>query len=201
MSDQYPLDLSPSPKFIFENFIEGKSNQIALKSILAFPEWPAPVFILHGPEGSGKTHLGEAWQASNTDVIFLDDAAGLDEDKLFAMTNQALNGELSGLLLADRQHPDQWPVKLPDLRSRLNYIPKLEISEPDNDILEPIVRKLFEDTGRSIKGDIISHIISRYERSIPILMVLVNQLDHAARREKRDMTLKFVSSFLKRTRG
>lgn len=201
MSDQYPLDLSPSPVFTFENFFEGESNRIALKSILAFPDWPAPIFILFGPKGSGKTHLGAAWRSVNDDVIFLDDASQMDEASLFATTNQALNGELRGLLLADHRHPDEWDIKLPDLRSRLNYIPKLSLEEPDNDILEPIIRKLFEDKGRAVKADIVSHIIGRYDRSIPALVRLIHDLDLAASREKRDMTLKFVAAFLKRAGG
>lgn len=201
MSAQYPLDLSPNPVYSFENFFVGESNRIALKSIKAFPDWPAPVFILFGPEGSGKTHLGEAWQSAHEGVSFIDDASRLNEDDLFSMTNRALNGELPGLLLADRLHPDHWRVNLPDLRSRLDYIPKLQVDEPDNEVLESVVRKLFEDRGRAVRGDIVKHMIGRYERTVPALMNLVSELDVAASREKRDLTLKFVSAFLKRAGG
>lgn len=198
MAAQYPLDLSPDPVFAFENFIAGQSNLIALKSLTSYPDWPAPIFILFGPKGCGKTHLGTAWKNKHRDVVFLDDCLDVDQTELFTVTNSALNGEIPGLVLAARDHPAKWPVKLPDLRSRLNYIPKLEMGEPDEDILGPIIRKLFEDQGRTVKSNIVSYIIGRYERSVPAVSDLVKRLDFAARQEKKDLTQKFVAGFLKR---
>lgn len=201
MAEQLPFDLSPDLICTFENFIEGQSNAIAIRSLKSFPDWPAPVFILFGPAGSGKTHLGKAWASVFSDVIFQDDARDLSDDEMFFVINQALNGDISGLVLADRQHPDQWGACLPDLKSRLNYVPKLELKEPEEDILGPIIRKLFEDCGRDIKASTVTYIIERYERSVPAVVKLVNKLDFEARREKRDVTQSFVSRFLKRAGG
>lgn len=198
MVEQYPFDLSPDPVFSFENFVEGQSNFVALKSVRAYPDWPAPIFIVFGPKGCGKTHLGTAWKSENPKVVFQDDCLRMSEDELFAVTNAALNGDTPGLLLAAREHPDLWSVKLPDLRSRLNYIPKLEMGEPDEDILGPIIRKLFEDRGRTVKSNIVSHIVGRYERSVPAVSELVQRLDFAASQEKKDLTQNFVASYLKR---
>lgn len=198
MVDQYPLDLSPDPVFSFDNFVEGQSNLTALRSVKAYPDWPAPVFILFGPKGCGKTHLGSAFAKKHADTMFLDDCQDVPEDQLFLIVNRALNGETSGLLMAARTHPDQWSIELPDMRSRLNYIPKLEMGEPDEDILEPIIRKLFEDQGRAVKSNIVRYIIDRYDRSVPAVSDLVQKLDFAARQEKKDLSQKFVASFLKR---
>ena len=197
MAEQLPFDLTPDPVFSFDNFVDGRSNEVAVRSLRAFPDWPAPVFILFGPAGSGKTHLGTAWREMATNVEFQDDASGLSDEALFSVINRALNGEVSGLVVAARQHPDEWPVRLPDLKSRLNYIPKLELAEPDEDILAPIIRKLFDDRGRQIKADIVAYIISRYERSVPAVAKLVEELDVAASRAKKDITQNFVSRFLK----
>lgn len=201
MPEQLPFDLSPDPVFTFDNFIEGASNSIAIRSLRSFPDWPAPIFILFGPAGSGKTHLGTAWTKAYSDVAFQDNATDLSDEDMFSVINQALNGEMNGLVLADRDHPDHWNVDLPDLRSRLNYIPKLELAEPDEDILGPIIRKLFEDRGRDIKASTVSYIVERYERSVPAVIALVRQLDIEASQEKRDITQAFVSKFLKRAGG
>lgn len=198
MAEQLPFDLSPGPVFTFENFIDGQSNAIAVRSLKSFPDWPAPVFILFGPAGSGKTHLGTAWATTFDNVIFQDNATELSDPDLFTVINRALNGEIDGLVVADREHPDHWNVQLPDLRSRLNFIPKLELEEPDEDVLSPVIRKLFEDRGRAIKSDIVSYIIDRYERSVPAVAQLVEALDLAASQDKRDITQAFVSRFLKR---
>lgn len=201
MAEQLPFDLTPEPVFSFENFIIGQSNSIAVKSLKAFPDWPAPIFILFGPSGSGKTHLGTAWRHHFEKVEFQDDSNDLSEADLFSVINRALNGEISGLVVAGREHPDNWSVKLPDLRSRLSYIPKLELGEPGEDILDPIIRKLFEDRGRRIKADTVSYIVSRYERSVPAVAKLVENIDLAASREKKDITQNFVARFLKRARN
>ncbi len=198
MAEQLPFDLSPNPVFTFDNFVEGQSNAIAIRSLKSFPDWPAPIFILFGPAGSGKTHLGTAWMTAFSGVTFQDNATELTDEDMFSVINQALNGEICGLVLADRQHPDHWNVSLPDLRSRLNYIPKLELAEPDEDVLGPIIRKLFEDRGRDIKASTVSYIVERYERSVPAVIALVRQLDLEASRDKRDITQAFVGSFLRR---
>lgn len=198
MSEQYPFDLLPEPEFTFANFYEGQSNRTALRAIKAFPDWPAPVFILSGPQGSGKTHLGQAWLASHDNIQFVDDAAFQNDDDLFSVINKALNGELDGVLLASRELPHKWRVGLPDLRSRLDYIPKITMTDPGDDILEPIIRKLFEDHGRSTKANIVQYITAHYDRSVPAVSKLVKEIDMAARQQKRDVTRKFVSDFLKR---
>jgi len=50
--------------------------------------------MLIGPQGCGKTHLGQAW-ATKTGGMFVDDASTSEEEALFAIMNQALNGETS----------------------------------------------------------------------------------------------------------
>ena len=39
------------------------SNSAALRLIESWPDWPAPVVLLSGPAGSGKTHLAHIWAA------------------------------------------------------------------------------------------------------------------------------------------
>jgi len=202
MPDQYPLDLTPSANYSFEQFLSGKSNLDALRAVKAYPDWPAPALLICGPIGCGKTHLGSAWfNATNTNEnleVFLDDIETIDEDDLFLSINKALNGEIPALLMTSTKLPENLGITLPDLRSRLNYIPIFTMSEPDEDILEPIIRKIFEDQGRSVKADVVKYIYTHFERSVPAVSKLVAEIDQAARTDKKDVTRSFVSSFLKR---
>jgi chromosomal replication initiator protein len=57
------LSLPVEPRYIFENFVVGKSNELAYNAALAVSEPDAPGFnplFLHSTTGLGKTHLMHA---------------------------------------------------------------------------------------------------------------------------------------------
>ena len=193
---QIPLDLSPEPSHSFASFLISESNASAVKALQAWPDWPSPIHMLIGPQGCGKTHLGKAWVVK-TGNVFLDDASSLEEQDLFKVMNQALNGELSGLLLADRKPPSAWHIQMPDLRSRLSNTPLAMMEEHDDDILEPIVRKLFEDKGREVSQDLIAYLLQYQERSVAAQRSLTEELEIAAQRQKADLTKTFAAKYLK----
>ena len=193
---QIPLDLSPTPHYSFDSLILGDCNQDAVKSIKAWPHWPSPILLLIGPEGSGKTHIGEAWRVVSHET-FIDDAEMVDEASLFSVFNSALNGDINGLLLASKKMPTDWTVELPDLNSRLLNTPIASLKEHDDQILEPILRKLFEDRGRAVSSDLVTYILKYYDRSVPALKRIAQELDLAAQSQKTDLTKAFAAKFLK----
>lgn len=216
-SPQIPLNLSPSPDFSLASFEVGDCNCAAYAAVTAWPNWPAPILMISGPKGSGKTHLGQAWAKANDALVlsgeesvdlttigqkpvFLDVANRAVEAQIFGLLNFALSGQMPGLLLAARQAPQLWDIDLPDLRSRLINVPSAMLEEADDTILDAIIRKLFEDQGRMVKADVVAYLIKHEARSIPSLRRVVTELEHAARRAKRDVTRSFTASFLKACR-
>ena len=193
---QIPLALSPEPVHNFANFLISKSNAAALKVVRAWSDWPSPMLMLIGPQGAGKSHIGQAW-AAETGGTFIDNANEVKEADLFASMNQALNGDISGLLLAARQAPSEWGIQMPDLRSRLSNTPTAIIEDHDDDILEPIVRKLFKDKGRDVSQDLIEYLLKYQERSIAAQRIIANELEIAAQRQKADLTKAFAAKYLK----
>jgi len=193
---QIPFDLSPEPVHSFANFLIGESNAEAVKIVQAWPNWPSPILMLIGPQGCGKTHLGQAWSAK-TGGSFIDDASAVKETTLFDIMNQALNGEISGLLLADRKASAEWSIQMPDLRSRLSNTSQVLLEEPDDDILEPIVRKLYEDKGRDVSQGLIEYLLKYQERSIAAQRFIAAELETAAQRQKADLTKAFAAKYLK----
>jgi len=193
---QIPLDLSPRPENSFDNFLISESNAAAVKAVRAWPDWPSPILMLIGPQGCGKSHLGQAWVAE-TGGVFIDDASAINEKALFEAMNQALNGEISGLLLADRKLTNEWVIQMPDLRSRISNTPLAVIEEHDDDILEPIVRKLFQDRGRDVSQDLIAYLLKYQERSVPAQRIIAAELETAAQRQKADLTKAFAAKYLK----
>src|SRR4051794_35797388 len=60
---QLRLALDREPDFGRDRFVISESNRRAVAMVDAWPAWPNGVVALIGAEGSGKTHLSNAWRA------------------------------------------------------------------------------------------------------------------------------------------
>ncbi len=193
-SRQIPFDLTPVQAPTFDNFLSSECNAAVVSRLVNWQNWPAPVLLLIGESGVGKSHLGQAWAGLRSeDLRFIDDADTVDEGVLFTAINGALTGEVKALVLAACSHPKTWNIALPDLRSRLLNTPVLEISAPDDELLSRIVRALFDAHGRVVSQDLVGYIVSRTERSVPALQALVARLETQAQADKADMTKAYVA--------
>ena len=152
--------------------------------------------MLIGPKGSGKTHIGKAW-AAETGGQFVDDADNHDEADLFAVMNEALNGNIKGLLLTARTAPTEWDISLADLRSRLVNTPLTTLEEHDDAILEPVLRRLFEERGRQVSQDLIEYLLKYQTRTIAAQRDIAAELEIAAQAAKADLTKAFAAKYLK----
>jgi chromosomal replication initiation ATPase DnaA len=195
MARQLRLRLGRPASHSRDEFVHGPSNALATQAVDAWPRWPAGCLALVGPEGVGKTHLSRAW-AESVDAVVLDrrkpDVAatdgrpalledvdqGVPEEALFHLINLAPR-EGGGLLLTARTPPTAWPAALPDLRSRLNAVFVAEIEEPDDVVLEGLLRRFF--TARNIRPgeDVYAYLLRRIERSAVTARDIVQRLDEA----------------------
>ena len=157
-----------------------------------------------GAEGTGKTHLAQGWatkahavvldrsvtdlgEAEIRPVLVEDVDRGIDAETLFHLINRA-GQEGTGLLLTARQAPAVWPTDLPDLRSRLNALPVALIEEPDDQVLEGVLRKFFKERSIRPPNDVFPYLLRRMERSIPAARDIVARLDEAADDEHRPIS-------------
>lgn len=201
---QLPLDLAGAAGMAREDLVVGQSNQAAVALIDRWPDWPAPVVVLAGPAGAGKSHMGAVWRArSGASAFFaaqlgedalaavakgpvlIDDAdAGpLDEEGLFHLIN-AVRGAGSHLLMTARRFPVSWQVSLPDLDSRLKAAALVEIDEPDDALLAAIIAKLFADRQVEVEPHVIDYVVRRIERSLATAISVVDRLDRLALERK-----------------
>jgi len=201
---QLPLDLAGAAGMAREDLVVGQSNQAAVALIDRWPDWPAPVVVLAGPAGAGKSHMGAVWrERSGATALFaahlgedalaavakgpvlIDDAdAGqLDEEGLFHLIN-AVRGAGSHLLMTARRFPVSWQVSLPDLDSRLKAAALVEIGEPDDALLAAIIAKLFADRQVEVEPHVIDYVVRRIERSLATAISVVDRLDRLALERK-----------------
>jgi chromosomal replication initiation ATPase DnaA len=111
--------------------------------------------------------------------VLADDADVFPDETLFHLINMA--GESGGgLLLTARRAPALWSADLPDLRSRLNAIQVAELAEPDDEMLDGVMRKFFRERNIRPTEELLSYLIRRIERSVPAAREMVNRLDDAA---------------------
>ena len=202
LARQLGLKLRRLASFARADFVFSETNREALKALDTWPAWHGGCLALVGPEGSGKTHLALEWaqRAGATALhpackdladahgrpVLMEDADKADPEVLFHLINMA--GAGGGLLLTSRSHPRSWPDDLPDLRSRLNALPVALFGDPDDAVLEGVLRKFFRE--RSIKPaeDVYPYLMWRIERSVRVAREIVARLDEAANAEEREIT-------------
>lgn len=194
--NQLPLPFPHQPRYDPRDFIPAASNQDARAWLDA--EWPERRLALCGPPGSGKSHLLHIWARRTgaallagqalADLHGVPESGGLalddgdlvrDETLLFHLLNTARDRGLR-LLLSGRQSPARWPVRLPDLSSRLRAIATAEIHEPDDALLAALLRRLIADRQLVVSQPAQEWILTHCPRSPAALREAVGKLDRQA---------------------
>lgn len=213
---QLILDLGHRPALGERDFLVAPCNQAAVQWLDRWPDWPAPALAIHGPAGCGKTHLARVFAARSRAPILeaervttasvparlgearacvVDDADRADAEPLLHLYN--LIAERGGhLLLTARELPARWPGLLPDLRSRLAAAPAVGVSAPDDALLAALLVKLFADRQLAVGEEVVLFLVHQMERSFDAARRLVADLDAAALRDRRSITIPLARSLL-----
>ena len=215
---QLALALGHPESFAREDFLSGVSNAAALALIECWPQWPNRSVVLTGPEGSGKSHLAAIWSDAAgarlvaaraleqakvpatlaTGALVIEDltAGAFDERALFHVLNLAREQDAFVLLTA-RMPPAHWRVAIRDLESRLNALPIVGLTAPDDALLRALLVKLFADRQIAVEQTLISYVATRIERSFAAARAVVGRLDVEAMRRKRALTRALAAEILR----
>lgn len=220
-TSQIAFKFSPHPYFGREDFMVSKCNYEAVQTIDNWPNWAFFAICLYGPSGCGKTHLSQIFSdkvsvathfpykipyikaknikldtphalfSKHNCLIVEDLTQDIDQEAVFHLYNLYRN-EGGFILFTSQQAPARMMFSLPDLQSRLNIIPSIEICEPDDEMLSALIVKLFSDRQLCINPELINYMLKNMQRSFSYCNQLVAEIDNISLARKRAITTNII---------
>lgn len=193
------------------DFFVSPANSTAVAMIDRTHAWPNGKLALSGPAGAGKSHLAHVWAAETdaqivpstaldqldlptlaTTPIVLEDLPDIAnqpalEEAAFHLHN-LLAAAQQPLLLTGQNAPKFWGLTLPDLHSRIASATHVDLSPPDDALLEAVLEKLFADRQLTPRANVIPFLLRHMERTFDAAGSIVHALDTAALAQSRDIT-------------
>ena len=217
---QLAIPFAHRPALDAAAFMVSDSNREAMSWLDRWPGWASHALAIHGPEGSGKSHLARVWQkkagAALVAARTLDGAAaaalaagatavedadsGVDEAVLLHLYNLARE-DGGFLLLTGRAPPARWRIALPDLASRLAAMPAVALGRPDDRLLAAVLAKQLRDRQLRVGAQVVAYLARRMERSFAAIARIVDSLDALSLAERRDIGISLARRVLDRSDG
>lgn len=217
MAEQLTFDLPMRPALGRDDYFVSPANAVAVAGIDAWRGWPRGKMVLVGPDGAGKTHLAHVWaEVAGAPVLHAGDLVGLDpadagpalavedadgglsdaeETALFHLHN-ALADRGGSLLMTARLDPARWPLRLPDLKSRVQQAGVLKLGPPDDALLAALMVKLAADRQLRLDPGLITYALLRMERSFAAAQALITEIDARGLRDKTRPTRAMIGAIL-----
>ncbi len=220
-SRQFALDFPHRESLGREDFLVADCNAEAVALIDRWPDWPYFGICIYGPEGCGKTHLANVF-ATNVarltshpykvpnlraeqlnleqvrkifkehNCLIIENLQNLkNQEALFHIYN-LYRDEGGNILFTSDTAPARLPLSLPDLRSRLNILPAIEIKTPDDNLLSALLIKLFDDRQILPSPEVISYMLANMQRSFSYARRLVEEIDNISLERKHAVTVSIV---------
>ena len=214
---QYLLNLKLPISFQEEDYLVTNSNYLAWTCIKKWPNWGnermSNIWCIYGETGAGKSHLSSIWQRISkaqslskkilsagkfeNENFVIDDIEKLFdyERELFILFNHILETK-KFLLITANKAPSKLEIKLPDLRSRLTSIFAVNLTQPDERMIEGIIIKYFSDAQIPLNATVIKFLVTRINRSYSEVSATLKALDKISLSEKRKISIPFIKDVL-----
>jgi chromosomal replication initiation ATPase DnaA len=212
-SSQSAFVFPHQPAYSPDAFLPARCNAEALAWLDRTADWPGGRLALWGEAGCGKTHLLRRWaQASGAGLLqgpalrglpdapdgplAIDDADAMaEEEALLHLLNAAAEAGRP-VLLAARAAPARWPVRLPDLASRLRAVTAVQIGPPDDGLLRVLLGRLLRERNVTVPEAVQDWIRLRLPRRAAAMREAAERLDHAQLEEKGPVTRRLAEDCL-----
>jgi DnaA family protein len=193
---QMLLDLSPTPRQSFDNFVVGQNIEVVhtLKQVIS-NNLPIQFIYLWGNEGSGKSHLAHI--ASDHEFVIHDDVHLLDEPgqiELFNTYNRCKDSK-KNMLVTGLYSPLQMKLRH-DLATRLAWGVTYEVIGLSDEEKKLALLKHADERGMKLGMDIIDYCLKYLKRDMPNLFSILEALDKWSLTYKRPITLPLLKEII-----
>lgn len=189
-----PFDWSGHDATAVDSFLVSDANQLAVRHLERWSEWPVAASVLSGPSKSGRSTLGRQFTRLSGGTV-IDDADGAGDEVLFHAWNRAQLDRQPLLLIAQAQ-PQDWTVALPDFRSRLTAMPHVRIEEPDDTLVRALIERGLASSGAPWSPDVVDWLPRRIERSYAAIADILGYLQAQSLSQRRKISVPFAKEAL-----
>lgn len=215
---QLVMPFAPATSYAAADYIRGEANEEACRLVDGWPNWPYSLMLIHGPKGSGKTHLAHLFASRSRASIIaperigtataeqllagnhawvIDDADRVTEEAALAQLINHARARGDYVLLLASGPAGAMRYTLPDLRSRLAMLPAVALGAPDDALLMGVLAKAFADRQLRIAPEVLSFAVARLERSYAAAQQFAERMDRESLARGRAVTLPLVREALR----
>lgn len=210
-----------------DNYLPGPGNEAAVAALAGMLDGSGEsTVMLHGPSGSGKSHLLQACchrlqdealylplgelkgypadqvleNVQGRRLLCVDDLQAIagDPDWERALFNCFNRARVSGqaMLFAADAPPRQLPIALADLRSRLSWAVVFQLPGVDDARRVAILQFRAQRRGLQLPEEVAVYLVSRAPRAMGALLHCLDRLDRASLARQRHLSIPFVKETL-----
>lgn len=162
--------------------VVGNANSAVFEACRSAADWPFLTAILSGPPRSGRSLVARWFEQTGLGTA-IDDAMRVDEDAIFHRWNRAQETRRP-LLIVGAPVPAAWPIRLPDLASRLGAALNLSIQPPDDEMIAGLIELHAEARGLALADGATTYLVPRAPRGFAEVEALVERIDRLSLERK-----------------
>ena len=199
-----------------EDFYVSSNNFEAYRLIESWPNWISRNINIFGEKGCGKTHLANILQEKINSIIVKaadinekslslikvkeclvieDYKNNIDEKLMYSILNECQQS--NKYVIVNSNNPiKKLPIKLNDLKSRLDGFLDIGIDLPTDDLIRVILTKVFSD--KQIKTDIklLEYILKNINRSYVEIFSFINKVDSLSLSTGKSININLIKKAL-----